>query len=124
MSSADSFDLSDVPSDRHLIARLAAHVSWANTANRTARTAPARDAFLAKFEDQVDPRRELSPQERARRAAHARKAYFAGLALKSAQARRGASSRRQAVGELQEAAALLDAALELSDDAAVGGAVQ
>ncbi|GAA5517761.1 hypothetical protein Lsed01_00171 [Demequina sediminis] len=42
---------------------------------------------MRKFEDQVDPDRSLSPDERARRAEHARKAYFARLALKSAKAR-------------------------------------
>lgn len=74
--------------DRSLIARLAAHESWANTADPAARTAPARRAMLDRFERQVDPDGVLSPAERARRAGHARKAYFARLALRSAQARR------------------------------------
>lgn len=76
------------PSDRRLIARIAAHTSWANTANRTARTAPARAALLAQFEQQVDPHGHLEAHERARRAVHARKAHFGRLARKSAQARR------------------------------------
>jgi hypothetical protein len=76
------------PNDRTLRARLAAHASWANTADPIARTEPARRAALARFEQQVDPDGHLTPEERARRAAHARKAYFASLALKSAQARR------------------------------------
>ena len=76
--------------DRSLIARLAAHESWANTADPSARTAPARRAMLDRFERQVDPDGVLSPGERARRAGHARKAYFARLALRSAQARRKA----------------------------------
>lgn len=105
-------------------ARIGAHQSWANTADRTARTAPARHAFLARFEDQVDPRRELPPEERARRAAHARKAYFARLALKSAQARRSASTRREAVNELHEALAVRGAALDSCTDEAGGGAVR
>jgi hypothetical protein len=76
--------------DRSLIARLAAHESWANTADPSARTAPARRAMLDRFERQVDPDGVLSPAERARRAGHARKAYFVRLALRSAQARRKA----------------------------------
>src|SRR3712207_7537011 len=71
-----------------LIARLAAHESWANTADPSARTAPARRALLDRFERQVDPDGVLSPVERARRAGHARKAHFTRLALRSAQARR------------------------------------
>jgi hypothetical protein len=74
--------------DRSLIARLAAHESWANTADPSARTAPARRAMLDRFERQVDPDGVLPPAERARRAGHARKACFARLALRSAQARR------------------------------------
>jgi hypothetical protein len=75
-------------SDRALIARLAAHESWAKTANRSARTAPARAALVSKFEREVDPGGVLPPAERARRAEHARKAHFIRLALRSAQARR------------------------------------
>lgn len=100
--------------ERQLRARLAAHQSWANTANRNARTTPARDAFLAKFEDQVDPRRELTPEERAKRAANARKAHFIGLALKSAQARRGAAARADALDELTEATRLIAFASDIN----------
>lgn len=73
---------------RRLAALAAAHASWANTKDRTARTAPARRAFLDRFERQVDPEGILSAAERAVRAEHARKAYFAALAVKSAQKRR------------------------------------
>jgi hypothetical protein len=100
--------------ERQLVARLAAHQSWANTPNRNARTAPARDAFLARFEDQVDPRRELTPEERAKRATNARRAYFIGLALKSAQSRRGASKRREALNELTEATQLIAFASDIA----------
>lgn len=70
------------PGDRSLIARIAAHESWANTTNRSARTAPARAALDRKFLEEAggDPVR----------AAHLRSAYFARLALKSAQSRRKA----------------------------------
>jgi hypothetical protein len=79
-------------SDRSLRASIAAHESWAKTADPTARTAPARTAFLDRFEREVDPDGELPPAERARRAEHARKAYFQRLALKSARARRAKAS--------------------------------
>ncbi len=70
------------PAERRLAAQTGAHVSWANTENRSARTAPARAALDAKFLQQAggDPVR----------AAHLRKAHFARLSLKSAQSRRKA----------------------------------
>ncbi len=77
--------------DRSLVASIAAHESWAHTADRSARTAPARAALMARFESEVDPDRVLSADERARRAEHKRKAYFQRLALKSAKARRARS---------------------------------
>jgi hypothetical protein len=58
--------LAFMTADRSLIARLAAHESWANTADPSARTAPARRALLDRFERQVDPDGVLSPTERAR----------------------------------------------------------
>lgn len=76
------------PSERTLCAQIAAHESWAHTEDRNARTAKARNAFMDRFESDVDPDGLLTPAERAVRAEHARKAYFARLALKSAQARR------------------------------------
>lgn len=76
------------PVERRLRAVLAAESSWAKTPDPAARTAPARQAFLARFEQEVDPAGALAPEERCRRAAHARKAYFAKLALRSSQARR------------------------------------
>lgn len=74
--------------ERKLIAQVSAHVSWANTENRSARTAPARAALDAKFlaEAGGDPVR----------AAHYRKAYFCKLALKSAQSRRRARENTEA----------------------------
>lgn len=69
-------------STRRLVASIAAHESWANTTDRTARTAPARRALDQKFLEQAggDPVR----------AEHLRKAHFQRLALRSAQARRKA----------------------------------
>lgn len=73
-------------SERSLRGQLAAHTSWANTTDPSARTKPARQALEDKFlrEAEGDPRRAES----------LRKAYFTRLALKSAQAR-----RRRATGE-------------------------
>ena len=63
-----------------LRSKLAAHESWAQTEDRSARTAPARRAFEAKFlvEAGGDPKRAES----------LRKAYYARLAFRSAKARR------------------------------------
>ncbi|GAA2709644.1 hypothetical protein [Actinoplanes palleronii] len=75
-------------------ARIAAHASWANTADRQGRTAPATSAFLARFEKQVDPLGVLEPEIRTQMAVHARRAYMLQLAEKSAKAR----ARRSADG--------------------------
>lgn len=65
---------------RTLKAQIAAHESWAQTTDRTGRTANARKAFEAKFLRDADG----DPQ----RAEHLRKAYYARLALQSAKARK------------------------------------
>ena len=82
------------PAERTLRARLAAHAMHGRHDAR-ATTAKARAAFLARFEQQADPDRLLTPAERERRAQQLRRAYFAQLALASAKARR---ARRAAVG--------------------------
>lgn len=77
---------------RSMQARLAAYEMHArHDASRT--TAAGRAAFLRRFEDEVDPDRVLSDDERARRAEHARKAHFTRLALRSAQARRARAAQ-------------------------------
>lgn len=76
------------PAQRSLRARIAAHLSWANTSDRAARTAAARKAALDRFDRLVDPDGVLDPDERAKRARNARSAYFSRLALRSSQARR------------------------------------
>lgn len=76
------------PAERSLRASIAANTRLSRTDDRGAMTAAARAAFLAGFEDAVDPNRVLDPDERARRAEHARKAHFQRLALASSQARR------------------------------------
>jgi len=70
--------------ERRLRSQIAAHSSWANTENRSARTAPARAALDAKFLEQAGGD--------SVRAAHLRKAHFARLALKSAKSRRKAAA--------------------------------
>lgn len=69
-------------------ARAAAYQSWAGTDDRAQRTAPARAAFLSRFEKQVDPDGGLPEPERLRRAEAARRAYFLRLAEKSARVRK------------------------------------
>lgn len=75
------------PSERALSARLAAYTLHSRV-DGSEHTAPARAAFLERFELEVDPDGTLSPEERTRRAQLARKAYFTRLALQSAKARR------------------------------------
>ena len=100
------------PQEQALIARLAAHESWAHTPDRTARTAPARAALMARFDREVDPDGTLPADERAKRAGHARTAYFLRLSLKSARSRRTSK-------DLAAAADVADAELSaLGGDAA------
>jgi hypothetical protein len=51
-------------------------------------TQAARDAFLRRFEDQVDPDRTLPADERQRRATAALKAHMTRLSYRSARSRR------------------------------------
>lgn len=67
--------------------RLGAHTTHA-LHDSSAITAPARRAFLGKFEREVDPAGVLEPAERAKRAEHARKLHMQRLAAKSAAVRR------------------------------------
>lgn len=69
-------------------AQIAAHTRWAHTADRSAATAPARAAFIARFERLVDPEGVLPPAERRKRAESAKKAHMLRLAVASAAARR------------------------------------
>jgi hypothetical protein len=68
-------------SDRSARARNAALTKWSQS-DPVSGTAAARGAFLAKFDDEVDPARALDPVERERRAARARRVYMSGLASK------------------------------------------
>ena len=64
---------------KNINARIAAEISWARTSDRSARTRPAREAFLKRFEREVDPEGELPPDERRRRADHALRAHMLRL---------------------------------------------
>lgn len=98
-----------------LAGKIAAHTSWARTADRSARTAPARQAAFSKFEQEVDPDGVLDPVERHRRAKHAQSAYFARLALRSSRSRSKAAAARQAAAALEREA--LEAETELAAEA-------
>ena len=76
------------PAEISLNNRAAANESWARTADREARTRNAREAFLVKLEQEIDPRGKLTPEERRRRAIQLRKARMQKLAVKSVRARR------------------------------------
>jgi hypothetical protein len=90
--------------ERRLAAQIGAHISWANTLDRPARTAPARAGLEAKFLAEANGD--------AVRAFHLRKAYYTKLALKSAQ------SRRRAKGLCDEAGAAEAELAALGGDAA------
>ena len=72
------------PEQRFLRSRMAAHTLHAQGKTNTG---PARAAFNARWEREVDPYGVLNAAERSRGAEHARKAHFTGMALKSAGAR-------------------------------------
>lgn len=83
------------PEQRRLAAEVAVHTSWANTKDRTARTAPGTKAFMDRFERQVDPDGEMDPATRAKAAENAKKAYFKALALKSLKVRRQRAAKNR-----------------------------
>ena len=83
------------PSERAMIARIAANARWAQTTDRTKATEPARRGLLEKFAHQVDPDGTLDPIERYRRAQNLVNQHMAKMALRSAQARRKAGTRRK-----------------------------
>ena len=73
---------------KNINSRIAAEISWARTADRSARTRPAREAFLKRFEKEVDPDGTLPAGERLQRAEHAMRAYMLQLAKRSLSARK------------------------------------
>ena len=97
------------PDERSQLAAAAAHESWANTADPTARTAPAREALDRRFEAEADPDGVLPPEERARRAEHLRRAFYSRLSARAAQARRQAAEARRAAEALDAVVAMVGA---------------
>jgi hypothetical protein len=86
---------------RALRARLAAHESWANTENRSARTKAGHRSSPGSVDywlDRVDPDGTLTPEARQAAAQSKRNAYKTRLALAGDQAQRdlfGAELRRR-----------------------------
>ena len=90
------------PVNRSANARIAAYEMWAATADRTARTEPARQGLEAKFIREARERLGPDATERqvAKSAEAARKAYYARLAAKGVAARRQRQQgRRGAPGQ-------------------------
>ena len=79
------------PTERSLRASIAANTRWSREDPRPA-LAEVREGFARRFENQVDPDRVLSPDERARRAKRAMRAHMQSLSLRSAKARRKAAA--------------------------------
>lgn len=77
-------------SERTMQLRLAAHVSWANTPDRSARTAAARRAsHHTRFLDMARKKHPNATEKQIAQIAESlKKAHYQELALKSAQARR------------------------------------
>jgi len=79
------------PSERILIARIAAAVRWSREKDRKQATAAARRASLARWEREVDPEGTMEPEERARLAEHAQRAHMLRMSRAAATARRAKS---------------------------------
>lgn len=67
------------PSQRSQRARIAARARWSQQSGHDG-TQAARDAFLSRFERQVDPDNNLALAERLRRAESAKREHFQRLA--------------------------------------------
>ena len=83
----------------------AVHESWAQTADWSARTAPARQAALDRFEREIRQRfPDLTDAEVAKRAEHLKKAHYLRMAYRSAQVRRAkAAAKRKPTSSEREA---------------------
>lgn len=103
------------PAQRSIRARIGALTLHA-THDTLVVSLPGRQAFLERFEREVDPNNELPAEERERRARYARSAYFQKLRLQRARkntaARRG--QKRTAEGE----SAAVEIATEVRSDGA------
>jgi hypothetical protein len=92
MSKTLTFDHADMS----LRGRIGGHTTHSRHDSREV-TAPARSAFLLRFEREVDPDRTLPEAERQRRAHAARRAHFVRLARLSAISR--ANKKKGPTGE-------------------------
>jgi hypothetical protein len=81
------------PSDRSVIAQIAAAERWGRTPDRTAATAPARAGLRAKYAREIDPDGTLDSAELERRVDHLMRAHMLRMsrAAKAARAKSGAS---------------------------------
>jgi hypothetical protein len=75
------------------------HKSWANTPDRAARTAAAREAAWESLLRQVDPDGKMTPAARAKAAKHLRKARLLAAAQKSVDSRRARKKAAKAAGD-------------------------
>lgn len=87
----------DSSTDRTIIARIAANERWANTADRTAATAPARQGLRRRFALEVDPQGSLSVAELERRVDQRMRAHMLRMSLASKRARQAREARRGGV---------------------------
>jgi len=77
------------PAEREQAGRLGAYISWANTPDRSKRTAPARRGLEAKWDRMViETHGVLPPAEHAKCAEAFRKAHYARMTANSIRARK------------------------------------
>lgn len=79
--------------ERRLASSMGAHLSWARTRDRTARTAPAREGLRAKYAREIDPDGTMPAAERERAVDSRMRVHMQQMALRSVAARRGAKKR-------------------------------
>jgi hypothetical protein len=82
------------PEERKLCAKQAAHAGWANTVDRSARTAKARRTFIESFFAGLDP--SIPVEARLKMAEAGYKAHFAKMAYRSVRARNAKAAARKA----------------------------
>lgn len=76
------------PAERRQWSQIGADISWANTPDRTKRTAPAREGLQARFEREVREKHgELPPDAFAKCVESARRAYYRRIGLKGVKAK-------------------------------------
>jgi hypothetical protein len=99
------------PAQRSLVGSIGGHTSWANTSDRTARTAPGRNAALAAILAKLDPDGVMTPEQQRNAIA----AHFRRLALRSSRSRAKASAAREVARGLDADAAEAEAELAAAE---------